>query len=371
MQRSYLTDMKERKNSIDSVMKKGRGKFWLLFAVAIIGLAVSIILASSLGAFQVDPKTTYEILLYKIFGIGGASTQELLGSSNYNVIWLIRFPRILLGIIVGAGLALCGCVMQACVRNPLAEPYILGISSGASLGATFSIMLGIGGVQFLNISGVSFWSFLGAMGAAIFVLTLSVLGGKATSTKLILSGTVINAICTAFSNFIISVGSNKEGMQSIKFWTMGSLASAKWDSLWVPCLATGICALFFLTQTRKLNAMLMGDEVALTLGIHLNRSRYIYMILVSLLTGVLVSYCGIIGFVGLMIPHVVRALVGSDHRRLVPLVLLLGAIFLVWADAIARIIIPNAELAIGIVTGMIGAPFFAYILIRKSYGYGE
>lgn len=370
MERAWLL-MKEQNNSINDVMKKERVKFWLILVAATVGLIISIIIASSLGAFSVDSKTTYEILLYKLFGIGTTSVDEIIGSPDYNVIWLIRFPRVLLGIIVGAGLALCGCVMQACVRNPLAEPYILGISSGASLGATFSIMLGVGGVQFLNISGVSFWSFLGAMVASIFVLTLSVLGGKPTSTKLILSGTVINAICTAFSNFIISVGSNKEGMQSIKFWTMGSLASAKWDNLWVPFLATGVCTLFFLTQTRKLNAMLMGDEVALTLGINLNRYRHLYMLLVSLLTGVLVSYCGIIGFVGLMIPHVVRALVGSDHRRLVPLVILFGGIFLVWADAIARIVLKNAELSIGIVTGMVGAPFFAYILIRKSYGYAE
>ena len=337
--------MKERKNSIDIVMKKGKAKFYILVAMAVVGLVISSILASSLGAFKVEPSTTYEILLYKIFGIGQSSINGMVGSPNYNVIWLIRFPRVLLGIIVGAGLALCGCIMQACVRNPLAEPYILGISSGASLGATFSIMLGIGGVQLFNISGVSFWSFLGAIGASVFVLTLSVIGGRPTSTKLILAGTVINAICTAFSNFIISVGSNKEGMQSIKFWTMGSLASAKWDTIWVPFLATGLCACFFLTQTRKLNAMLMGDEVALTLGINLNRSRNLYMTLVALLTGILVSYCGIIGFVGLMIPHVARALVGADHRRLVPLVLLSGGIFLVWADAIARIVIPNAILS--------------------------
>lgn len=361
--------MRKQIEELDTTFQKHRGKFLLVLGGCIIGLIISIIITSSLGSFMVDAKTTYQILLYKLFGIAIENVENLIGSPEYNVIWMIRFPRVLLGLIIGAGLALCGTVMQACVQNPLAEPYILGVSSGASLGATFSIMLGVGALQLFSVSGVSFWSFIGAMIAAIMVLTLSSLGGRASSTKLILSGTVVNALCTAFSNFIISVASNAEGMQSIKFWTMGSLAAAKWSNLVVPLLCTALCSIFFLFQSRKLNIMLMGDEVAVTMGMNLRSYRRVYMVVISLLTGVLVSSCGIIGFVGLMIPHMVRAIVGSDHRRLLPITLLIGGIFLIWADALARIIISNSELPIGIITGLIGAPFFAYILIKKSYGF--
>lgn len=326
---------------------------------------------ASIGAFHVDIKTTYQILIYKILGIDSESAKELLKGSTYNVIWVIRFPRIIMGAVVGAGLALCGCVMQACVQNPLAEPYILGISSGASLGATFSIMLGVNALPFFKGSGVAFWSFLGAILASFMVLRLASMNGRASSTKLILAGTVISSLCTAVSNFIISIASDAEGMQSVKFWTMGSLASSKWEAIMVPFIITIGCCIYFLTQLRTLNTMLVGDEAAMTLGVDLNKKRKVYMVLVSILTGVLVASCGVIGFVGLVIPHIARALVGADHRKLLPICILGGSIFMVWADAVARVIVPNAEISIGIVTALIGAPFFAYILIKRSYGFKE
>ena len=352
-------------------IRQNKSKYYWIVVTMILLLIISVICVASIGAFKVDIKTTYEILAYKILGIGRENAEILTGNSNFNVIWSIRFPRVLLGAVVGAGLALSGCVMQACVQNPLAEPYILGISSGASLGATFSIMLGIGAIPFLAVSGVAFWAFLGAMVASFMVLRLASARGKSSSTKLILAGTVISALCTAVSNFIISVASDAEGMQSVKFWTMGSLASAKWESIAVPLIGTLICCIYFLTQTRHLNTMLVGDEAATTLGINLNKKRKLYMILISLLTGLLVASCGVIGFVGLVIPHIARALVGAEHRRLLPISILSGSIFLIWADAVARVIVPNVEISIGIVTSLIGAPFFAYILIKKSYSFKE
>lgn len=361
-------------HQLQATMEKAKcaqKKYYLVLILCIGMLIGSIILAASIGSFQVEPSDTYRILLYKLFGIEIGDVQSLIGGPIYNVIWKIRFPRVLLGLAVGAGLALCGCIMQACVQNPLAEPYILGISSGASFGATFSIMLGISAIPFLPVSGIAFWSFLGAMGASVIVLKLSSMNGRASSTKLILAGTVVNALCTAFSNFIISVASNAEGMQSVKFWTMGSLATAKWENIATPIVCTALACLYFLLQTKKLNTMLVGDEVAMTLGTDLNKYRRIYMVIISILTGVLVASCGIIGFVGLVIPHVVRAITGADHRRLLPICILVGGIFLVWADAIARIIIPNAELSIGIITSLVGAPFFAYILIKRSYSFKE
>ncbi len=351
--------------------QKLKKSFHLFILGLIILLIVSVILSVSFGSLRIKPSIAYSILLNKLFGLSLGDPAMVNDLSTYNVVWLIRMPRVLLAIAVGAGLALCGTIMQATVQNPLAEPYILGISSGASLGATFSIMLGLGAFSLFSVSSVSFWAFLGALGASVLVLMLSSLGSKISSAKLVLSGTVVSALCTSLSNFIMSIASNAEGMQDVKFWTMGSLASAKWQNIGFVFIVVILFCLFFLTQGRTLNVMLMGDEASMTLGLNLNLYRRIYMIMTSLLTGILVATCGIIGFVGLIIPHISRSIVGSDHKRLVPTSILLGAIFLIWADVFARIALPNAELSIGIITGLVGAPFFVYILFRKGFGYGD
>ncbi len=351
--------------------QKLQKSFNLFILGLIILLIVSVILSVSFGSLRLKPSVSYSIILNKLFGLSLGDPSQINNLSTYNVVWLIRMPRVLLAIAVGAGLAICGTIMQATVQNPLAEPYILGISSGASLGATFSIMLGLGSFSLFSVSSVSFWAFLGALGASVLVLLLSSMGSKISSAKLVLSGTVVSALCTSLSNFIMSIASNAEGMQSVKFWTMGSLAAAKWQNIGFVFLVVTLFCVFFLTQGRTLNLMLMGDEASITLGLNLNLYRRIYMIITSLLTGILVANCGIIGFVGLIIPHISRSIVGSDHKRLVPTSILLGAIFLIWADVFARIAIPNAELSIGIITGLVGAPFFVYILLRKGFGYGD
>lgn len=343
--------------------KVSAGRFRLVIISLLIILVVSFLLTLCLGAMKISPSSTYHIILEKLFGISPSAT-NLPSEAEMNIIWKIRFPRVLLSLFVGAGLALCGGVMQATVQNPMAEPYILGISSGASLGATFSIFIGFG-------IGTAFGAFIGSIAATIAVLSLASYGNRMTSVKLVLSGMVVNALFSAISNFIISLAGDSEGTMSIKFWTMGSLTRAKWDNIWLPIIAVVLCSIFFITQYRILNTMLAGDEAAITLGINLTFYRRVYMVVVSLLTGVLVSTCGIVGFVGLIIPHIVRSLVGADHRRLIPTSLLAGAIFLMWADAIARILIKNAELPIGIITALVGAPFFVYILVRRGYGFGS
>jgi iron complex transport system permease protein len=260
--------------------------------------------------------------------------------------------------------------MQATVQNPLADPYILGISSGASLGATFAILVGFGAVGMFAQYSLAFGAFIGAFGASLLVLTLAGLGGKMTSVKLVLSGMVINALCLAFSNFIVYFANNAEGIRTVTFWTMGSLATATWSKLPLISIIVLLAILFFLIQTRILNTMLVGDEAAVTLGINLSSFRKFYLLATALITGVIVASCGMIGFVGLIIPHIVRGMVGSDHRRLLPITVLIGAIFLVWTDVLARIIVPSVELPIGIITAMIGAPLFMYMLVKKGYSFG-
>ena len=334
-------------------------------------LLVSIVITSCMGAVRIAPYDTLRLLCYHLFGMFPENVSELLGTSIEAIVWKIRFPRILLGVAVGAGLSLCGVAMQATVQNPLAEPYILGISSGASLFATFSIMLGFGSVTFLNLSAVPFWAFLGALAASFLVLFLASAGSKITSAKLILSGAIINALCTAFSNFIITIAGSAEGMMDLKFWTMGSLARADWDNIWVPLFSVLLLFLLYLLTFRPMNTLLMGDEAAITLGINLGFYRKLYLITASFVTGILVATCGVIGFVGLVVPHVVRALVGADQRRLVPVSALFGSMFVQWADALARTLIYNAELPVGILTAFVGAPVFAWMLLKKNYSFSR
>ena len=267
-------------------------QFVLLLVILLGILGISLFLAISMGSVAIDLGDTYRIILSRLgfpLEIGEVS------KSTLAIVWNMRFPRVLLGLIVGAGLSMCGSVMQSTVNNPIAEPYVLGISAGATLGATLSIILG------LKVM-ISFGAFLGAILATIAVLIIASMQGRMTTSSLILSGTVVNALFLAFSNFIISVGANADSVMTIKFWTMGSLAGTTWADLVLPTI------------------------------------------------------------VGLITPHLARGLVGTSYKRLFPVATLLGALFVIWADVLSRIIIPNAELPIGIFTALVGAPFFIYIV---------
>lgn len=317
----------------------------------------------AIGAAFLPVKDVYSIVLNKLFGITTANYASI-SAATENIVWVIRMPRVLLAVFAGAGLSLSGVVLQASVQNPLAEPYILGISSGGVLGATISVVFEI------------FWAgsllaFAGSFLATILVLAMAGLKNKLSSSKLILSGVVVNAMFTAFSNFILSVFGDGDSAVLIRYWTMGSFSKAKWDNIALPIITVLVISIFFLTQYRILNTLLIGEEAALTLGVNLSFYRGLYLVILAFLVGVLVSVCGTIGFVGLIIPHITRAMVGSDHRKVVPLSLLGGALFLVAADAIARSLVSNSDIPIGIITALIGAPLFAYMIIRKNYGFGE
>ncbi|MBP2638633.1 MAG: transporter [Firmicutes bacterium] len=331
------------------------------------GVLVSILLAVCMGPVAIAPAEALRILLFKLFhlNIGDIVTQTT--RAHIDIIWQLRFPRVLLAVIAGAGLAMCGTAMQASVQNPLADPYILGISAGASLGATFSILLSSSGL--LTGLPTEFWAFLGALAAALLVMALAGMGGQLSTVKMVLAGTIANALFLAFSNFIIYMASNAEGIRSVTFWTMGSLASAKWNSILLPAAGVFFCFIFFFAQSRNLNALLLGEEAATTLGISLHTVRRSVILVTALVTGLIVASCGIIGFVGLIIPHIVRGFVGSDHRRLLPASMLTGALLLLWADVLARTALPSGEMPIGIITSLIGAPFFMYVLFKNALGF--
>ena len=337
----------------------------VFIAVLLILLFISsIILGISFGAVDIPPYDVYRVFLYKVFGIKIGNLDEILNSTLFDIIWGVRMPRVLLGAFAGMALAMVGVIMQATIQNPLGDPYILGLSSGASLGATFSILIGFSGV--LSSFGAPLGAFLGALIASIFVYFLAKIGGRITPFKMILAGMVISSICSSLTSLIIFLSKDNEGIRTVNFWMMGSLAGAQWSNIVLPIAISVIPLIYFFTQYRNLNLMVLGDETSITLGLNIEKHRKIYMILSSLITGVIVSVCGTIGFVGIMIPHIVRLIFGTDHKTLLPFSALVGAIFLIWADVIARCAITNMELPIGIITSVIGAPFLLWLMVKGT-----
>lgn len=356
------------KHGIPRSRPDGRMAGLLLLA----GLVLSLLWAVTLGSVGLEMGDVYRVILYKLtaalhFPVGAP---EVYGSGSMSdIVWFVRLPRLVLATGVGMALAVSGAVMQAIVKNPLADPYLLGVSSGASLGATLAILVGAG--AFLGSGYIGMMAFAGAFLVSMGVIALANVGGRATSVKLILAGTALSAICTAVSNFFLFVVNTSSGaLEAVVRWTMGSLAGATWDTnLWMLAVAV-LGLLFFWSQYRTLNLMLLGDDTAVTLGTDLHRWRVLYLLAVSLLVGFAVYTAGIIGFVGLVIPHTVRMLFGTDHRRLIPISGLLGAIFLLWSDVLCRVVLPGREIPIGVLTAMVGAPVFLYLMVRKRYGFG-
>lgn len=329
-------------------------------------LVLALFWALSIGTVKLPMPAIYGAVVDQF--TSGKAIEAVGQGPVHDIVWLLRLPRLILAALVGCGLAVCGVIMQAIVKNPLADPYILGISSGASLGATAAILLGVGAWLGPNFVGIA--AFGGAFAISLAVLFISNLGGRSNSMKLLLAGMALSAVCGAFSSFIVYFANNKEGIQTITYWMMGSLAGAQWDELVIIAPIIILASLFFWTQSRVLNLMLLGDELAITMGTDLHAYRQWYLLLSSLIVGFAVYSAGMIGFVGLIVPHVIRMFVGPDHKRLIPVSALVGAIFLVISDGLCRVIIPHTELPIGILISMIGAPSFIYLMIKRTYGFG-
>lgn len=348
---------------LDFLKKQG---YLIICAGMIVALVIALFWAMSIGTVKLSMASIYNTVMEQL--VSGQPIEGADYGPVHDIIWLLRLPRLVLAALVGMGLSVCGVIMQAVVKNPLADPYILGISSGASLGATAAILLGIGVAWGENFVGIA--AFIGAFAMSLGVLFISNLGGRSNSVKLLLGGMALSAVCGAFSSFIVYFANNKEGMQTIAYWMMGSFAGAKWETLAVIGPIVLLAVMFFWTQSRMLNLMLLGDESALTLGTDLHIYRQIYLLVSSLIVGFVVYAAGMVGFVGLVVPHVIRMLVGTDHKKLIPVSALTGAVFLVIADGLCRVIIPRTELPIGILISLIGAPCFVYLMIKKTYGFG-
>lgn len=349
----------------------GKPLYVIVILALLAALPLSILAAVTFGTVRIPVGEVYQVIRYELGSIllhAPAPEAWAPGTPVHDVVWLIRLPRLVLAAAVGVGLSISGVVMQAIVKNPLADPYILGISSGASLGATVAVMLGVGISLGSNYVGVM--AFIGAFCVSMAVIALANVGGRANSVKLLLAGSALSAVCGAFSNFIIYVAHDDHSTSKIVNWTMGSLAAATWENNAAILAVAAGGTLFFLTQHRTLNLMLLGDENAITLGTDLHRWRAAYLIVSALMVGFAVYNAGVIGFVGLVVPHGARILFGTDHKKLIPISALAGAVFLVWADVLCRTILPGNEMPIGILTSILGAPVFIYLMARKKYGFG-
>ncbi|QKI80989.1 FecCD family ABC transporter permease [Kroppenstedtia eburnea] len=277
------------------------------------------------------------------------------------IIWQIRFPRVILAAVVGMALAGAGVVFQGLLRNPLADPYILGVSSGAALGAAIAIFTGAG-AAWLGGWTVPVWAFL--LAAVALFLVLGLAGRGLNRSTLILSGVVIQAFFGAMLTFLIGISSAEE-LQRIQFWIMGSVAAREWHHIYVvlPFMIPGLTLIWLMA--RQLNLFSLGERSAAHLGVPVRRIRMVLLLSATLMTAAAVAVSGTIGFVGLIIPHIMRRIVGPDHRVLIPAAVLAGGLFLVGADTVARTVMEPRELPIGVVTALVGAPFFAWQLKRR------
>jgi iron complex transport system permease protein len=279
------------------------------------------------------------------------------------IVWDLRLPRVLLAGACGAGLAVCGVVLQSLLRNPLADPFVLGISSGASTGAVLVAVLGVGA----STLGLSGGAFAGALGAFAVVVGLAWAAG-AGPDRLILAGVAVTQLFSAVTSFVVITSADPEQTRGVVFWLLGSLGGARWHDAVLVIVVVVAGTLACLGWARTLDAFAFGADAAATLGVSVSRARAALLVVTAAMTAVVVASAGAIGFVGLVLPHAARALVGARHRALVPVTALAGAVFLIWVDTLGRTLVAPQELPVGVVTALVGVPAFALILRRRAVG---
>lgn len=283
-----------------------------------------------------------------------------------NTVWELRLPRAILAALVGAGLAICGVVLQSLLRNGLADPYLLGISSGASTGAVVMVLLGMSMAGFMLAVG----AFVGALVSFLCVLLLAWAAGGGTQ-RIILAGVAITQLFSALTSFLIMLAADANTTRGVLFWLLGSLASTSWLTVWVTAAVLLFVFLVLFFQANALDAFQFGANAAASLGVNVKLTRYVVIAATSLLTAVIVSSSGAIGFVGLVLPHVARLLVGVPHRRVLPLAALLGGLLLVWVDAFSRTVAQPVEIPIGVITALVGVPLFIMLLVKQGKKNGK
>ncbi|UWR48231.1 FecCD family ABC transporter permease [Phaeobacter inhibens] len=341
-----------------------RGRLaWILGGAVLTALTLSV--AVSVGAVGIPLTSVWGIIAHKLTH-GSAFAADSVFDASWSkgqaaIVWDIRFPRALLAMMVGAGLAMVGASLQAVTRNPLADPHLLGISAGGAFGAILALLhTGL----FLGLLTVPLLAFVGALAATALVLAVSRFAEATTADRLVLVGVAVSFVVMAGANVLIFLG-DPRATHTVVFWMLGGLGLAQWSHLAYPLVVLVLCGGWLWSRSGDLNAMTVGDETATTLGIPVARFRLMTFCVGALITGVMVAFSGMIGFVGLIVPHVARLIVGGDHRRVLPVSALFGGLFLVAADIAARTLMAPEDMPIGLVTGLVGGVFFIWLLRRR------
>ncbi len=327
-----------------------------------IGLAaaffVAVMASLAIGSVSISPSLVWNALV-------DGPREGAPYQTEHTIVWQLRMPRMLLALSVGGGLAVIGVAMQALVRNPLAEPYILGVSSGASVGASV-FYLGFLPPLLSKTLSMPLAAFIGALGAILIVFFAARTGPRLSTARLLLAGVAVSSFLAAITAFVTYASPSPDRIRTVLFWLLGSFQSARWDTVWLPLVVSGSGLIVLWVLARPLDALVTGEEPARSLGIPVEALKRILILLAAAVTGVLVAASGIIGFVGLIIPHAVRFVVGASHRRVIPAAFAGGALFLLLADLAARSVLSGQELPVGILTAICGVPFFLVLLRRTK-----
>ncbi|MDC0760226.1 iron ABC transporter permease [Brevibacillus sp. AG] len=340
-------------------MKK---RLFIWGGVSCLVLLASIVISISMGAAQLPISQVWLILLHQIPGLSEWITVAWPESSE-QIVMKVRFPRVVLAVLIGACLSLAGAGFQGVLRNPLADPFTMGVASGSAVGAAFLILFGLQ-ITFLGAWSTPVVAFLTGLLSLWIVLGLANTQGKLQTETLILSGVVVQAFLGSLVSFMVSL--SDQTVNEIVFWLMGSLSFRGWAFTYVliPYLVIG--GMVLVSYARSLNLFALGERQAAHLGVHVDGTKLVVLVVSTLLTAAAVSIAGIIGFVGLVVPHLVRLLVGPDHRILLPMSAICGGIYVLWADTLARMLLSPTEIPLGVVTAFLGAPFFAYLLKQNK-----
>lgn len=338
-------------------MKK---KHIILFIILIILFFITMLVSTTIGVANISIKDTLKIIINKIFRI---DNNLKIKDIYQNIVWNIRIPRIIIASLVGIGLSVTGASYQSLFKNPMADPYILGVSSGAGLGATIGIVLGLN-ISILGISGVTITAFIMSLITIFIVYTISKVGKKTPITSLILSGVAISYLFSSIISILMIF--NSQETDKVVFWLMGSLTTSNWNHIQILTPIVLIGSFIIWIYSRELNIMLMGEESAQMLGVDIEKIKIKLFLIVSIIVSTTVSITGIIGFVGLIVPHTVRIIVGANNKVLIPISAVSGGIFMIISDTIARTIVNPTELPVGAVTALFGAPYFIYLISKNK-----
>ena len=340
-----------------------RKYYQIRFGIGILLLAVLIVIALNCGVARISVGQSLLVIASRIPGLNHWVSLQDIDRAAMTILLYLRLPRILLAAVAGAGLAVAGVAFQGIFKNPMAEPYVLGISSGTALGAALAMALGLE-ANFMGFGLITFSAFAAGILTALTVYGIARIGSKTPTVTLLLSGIAVNFFLTATISLIMTF--KREQIERIVMWTMGSVATANWTEVMMVTplvvLTIGVLSIY----SRDLNLVLLGDETAQCLGVEVEKVKRAILGVSTLLVAAIVSVSGIIGFVGLIVPHMVRILCGPDHRAVIPFAALGGAALLIICDTLARTLVPPSEIPVGIITSLFGVPFFLYLLVKRK-----